>query len=77
MKGVEAITRAYKHNWTKREDKKPHRRNLDHQREARGGGGRRGRRARDGATGRRVRGGPPLQAQLPRGQQTIMEFLRK
>ena len=53
--------------------------NPDHQREVRGegGGGRRGRGARDGATGRRGRGRPPLQAQLPRGQQTITVFLRK
>ncbi len=43
----------------------------------RGGGGRRGRGARDGATGRRGIGGPPLQAQLSRGQQTITVFLRK
>ena len=26
---------------------------------------------------RRVRGGPPLQAQLPNGQQTITAFIRK
>ena len=81
MKGVEAITNAYKQLWTTRENKKPHRYNPDHQREVRvvEGEGRRGRGARDGATGRRGRGRPPLlQAQLPRGrQQTITAYLRK
>ena len=46
MKGVEAITIAYKQLWTTRENKKPHRYNPDHQREVRvevGGEGRRGR----------------------------------
>ena len=71
MKGVEAITGAYKQILTTREEKKPHNRyNPDYQREARGGGGRRGR-------GRRGRGGPPSRAPQPRGQQTITAYLRK
>lgn len=72
MKGVEAVTSAYKQNWTKREEKKPHRYNPDYQQEARGGGGRRGRERRG-----RGRGRPPSRALLPRGQQTITAYLRK
>ena len=51
--------------------------NPEPEQETRGGGSRRGRGARDGVTGRRGRVRPPLQAQLPRGQQTIMAYLRK
>ena len=72
MKGVEAVTSAYKQNWTKREEKKPHRYNPDYQQEARGGGGRRGRERRG-----RGRGRPPSRALLPKGQQTITAYLRK
>jgi hypothetical protein len=47
--------------------------------QTRGGGGRRGRArgGREGTTGRRGRGRPPIQAQPLRGQQTITAFLWK
>jgi len=77
-KGVEAVTNAYKQNWTKRENKKP-RYNPEQEQVARGGGVRRGRArgGREGTTGRRGRGRPPIQTQPLRGQQTITAFLRK
>ena len=79
IKEIEAaVTNAYKQNWTKRENKKP-RYNPEQEQVARGGGGRRGRArgGREGTTGRRGRGRPPIQTQPLRGQQTITAFLRK
>jgi hypothetical protein len=72
------VTNAYKQNWTKRENKKP-RYNPEQEQVARGGGVRRGRArgGREGTTGRRGRGRPPIQTQPLRGQQTITAFLRK
>jgi hypothetical protein len=49
-KGVEAVTNAYKQNWTKRENKKP-RYNPEQEQGARGGGGGRRGRARGGREG--------------------------
>ena len=68
-KGVDAITNAYKQYWIKQENKKP-RYTPEPAQAARGGGGRRGRArgGREGTTGRRGRGRPPIQAQPLRGQ---------